>query len=385
MKKEISPKVQLTLNSLNHFTVDSYSAMLNPLLPLVMTTFSLSQGGTALISASLGVIAAFVQPFGAALGVRIGEKRVQILSILLAAIFTPLMGSTRSLILLVIFLALGKIGNAFFHPNAAAFVGKIGFEKPHTAMSIFSIGGTLAGALTPVMIVWYVKFFGMSHMYFLILYGLAVAVLSVLYLPKYKESSDKIDQIKGMGLKDSLAVKGVKKLMSVIILRSLTLVMFSNLIPLYLKALNYPLVWGGYFLTLATLAGTFGNYFGALLSDKFGAKRVNAFSLFMAFPFGFSIFFMKNVYLMLGMYISMSFFAFFTMASNISYMQTFLPARKGIASSLSMGISWGISSLAFMALSFLINIVGLKPVLITGSLSLLVAAFLSLNLPVNEA
>ncbi len=383
--REVSPRIQLTLSSLNHFTVDSYSAMLNPLLPLIMTTFSLTQGGTALISASLGVIAAFVQPVGAALGVKVGEKRMQILSILLSAIFIPLMGSTRSLALLVVFLALGKIGNAFFHPNAAAFVGKIGFEKPHTAMSVFSIGGTLAGAVTPIMIVWYVKLFGMSHMYFLILYGLTVAILSAIYLPRYKESSDNIDQAKGMGLKSSLSVKGVKKLMSVIILRSLTLLMFSNLIPLYLKALRYPLVWGGYFLTLATLAGTFGNLLGASLSDKWGAKRVNAFSLFAAFPFGFSIFLTKNVYIMLAMYVSMSFFSFFTMASNISYMQTFLPARKGIASSLSMGISWGISSLAFMALSFLINTVGLKPILIGGSFSLLAAAVLALDLPAGEA
>jgi FSR family fosmidomycin resistance protein-like MFS transporter len=379
--KEVSSKAQLTLCSLNHFTVDSYSAMLNPLLPLIMTTFSLSQGATAFISASLGVIAAFVQPFGAALGVKIGEKRMQVASVLLSAIFIPLMGSTKSLFLLISFLILGKIGNAFFHPNAAAFVGKIGFQKSNTAMSLFSIGGTLAGAVTPIFIVWYVKLFGMKSMYLLALYGIFIAFLSVVYLPKYKESSDNVNQEKGFGLRDSLSIKGVKGLMMVIILRSLTLLMFSNLIPLYLKQLNYSLVWGGYFLTLATLAGTFGNYFGAILSDKFGSKKVNIFSLFLAFPFGFIMFLTTNVYLMLAMYISMSFFSFFTMASNISYMQKFLPHRKGIASSLSMGISWGTSSLLFVGMSLTINSIGLKPVLFAGAFSLLLAAIFSLKLP----
>lgn len=379
--REVSSKAQLTLCSLNHFTIDSYSAMLNPLLPLIMTTFALTQGATAFISASLGVIAAFVQPFGAALGVKIGEKRMQVISILLSAIFIPLIGSTKSLVLLIFFLILGKIGNAFFHPNAAAFVGKIGFRKSNTAMSLFSIGGTLAGAVTPALIVWYVKLFGMRTMYFLALYGIVVALLSVIYLPRYKESFDNVTQAKGFGLKDSISVKGVKSLMLVIILRSLTLLMFSNLIPLYLKQLNYSLVWGGYFLTLATLAGTFGNYLGALLSDRFGAKKINAFSLFAAFPFGFATFLTTNIYIMLSMYISMSFFAFFTMASNISYMQGFLPQRKGIASSLSMGISWGTSSLLFMGMSLTINSIGLKPVLIAGAFSLLMAAIFSLKLP----
>ena len=379
--KEVSSKIQLTLCSLNHFTIDSYSAMLNPLLPLIMTTFSLTQGATAFISASLGVIAAFAQPFGAAFGVKIGEKRMQVVSILLSALFIPLIGSTKSLILLISFLVLGKIGNAFFHPNAAAFVGKIGFQKSNTAMSLFSIGGTLAGAVTPILIVWYVNIFGMKKMYLLASYGIIVAILSAIFLPRYKESFDKVMQAKGFGLKDSIAVKGVKGLMLVIILRSLTLLMFSNLIPLYLKQLDYSLIWGGYFLTLATLAGTFGNYFGAMLSDKIGTKKVNAFSLFMAFPFGLAMFLTTNVYLMLAMYISMSFFAFFTMASNISYMQTFIPHRKGIASSLSMGISWGTSSLLFMGMSLSINSIGLKPVLIAGAFSLLVVGLFSLKLP----
>ena len=379
--RKTSSKIQLALCSLNHFTVDSYSAMLNPLLPVIMTTFSLSQGATAFISASLGVTAAFIQPIGAVMGVKVGEKRMQIISVLLSAIFVPLIGSTKSLLLLIVFLMLGRIGNAFFHPNAAAFVGKIGFSREHTAMSLFSIGGTLAGALTPVIIVWYVEIFGMHSMYLLGTIGIFVAALSFLYLPRYRESADHVSQMSGFGLIASLKIKGVKGLMIVIILRSLTLMMFSNLIPLYLKGLGYPLIWGGYFLTLSTLAGTFGNYFGAMLSDKLGPWRVNAISLFAAFPFGIASVSTHNLYFMLASYITMAFFAFFTMASNISYMQELLPYRKGIASSLSMGMSWGSASLMFMGISLSINYVGIQLVLFGGAISMLIAAILSLRLP----
>lgn len=379
--KEKSSKLQLALSSLNHFTVDGYSAMLTPLWPAIMTIFSLSQGTTALIAASLGVIVAFIQPVGAILGIKFGEKRMQILSVLLSAIFIPLIGAVNSLIVLVIFLTLGRIGNGFFHPNAAAFVGKLGFSHEHTAMSLFSIGGSLGGAIIPVLIVWYVKLFGFHSMYFLTFFGLIVAILSFLYLPTFKESADHVEQMPGFGLKDSLSVKGVKELILVIVLRSLALMMFSNLLPLYLKQIGESLIWGGYFLTLSALAGTVGNYFGAILSDRIGPKNVNVLSIFAAFPFALFLVLIRNVYIMLTMYTIMAFFAYFTMASNVSYMQEFLPHRKGIASSLGMGISWGMASSIFVGISLVINSIGLHTVLFFGVFSLVVAAVISLKLP----
>ncbi len=379
--RKVSSKAQLALSSLNHFTVDAYTSMLTPLWPAIMTIFSLSQGTTAFIAASLGVIVVFIQPIGAILGIKFGEKRMQVISILLSAIFMPLIGVTNSLLLLIIFLILGRIGNGFFHPNAAAFVGKMGFKREHTAMSLFSIGGSLGGAIMPVIIVWYVELFGFHSMYLLTLFGLIVAIVSILYLPTFKESADHVEQIPGFGLKDSLSVKGVKGLVSVIVLRSLALMMFSNLLPLYLKQMGQSLVWGGYFLTLSTLAGTVGNYLGAILSDKIGPKNVNVLSIFSALPFALVLVLTRNIYIMLVMYIMMVFFAFFTMASNVSYMQEFLPHRKGIASSLGMGISWGMASLIFVGISSTINSIGLHSVLFIGVFSLLASAITALRLP----
>lgn len=379
--RKVSSKAQLALSSLNHFTVDAYTSMLTPLWPAIMTIFSLSQGTTAFIAASLGVIVVFIQPIGAILGIKFGEKRMQIISILLTAIFMPLIGVVNSLALVIIFLILGRIGNGFFHPNAAAFVGKMGFNREHTAMSLFSIGGSLGGAIMPVIIVWYVELFGFHSMYLLTLFGLIVAIISILYLPTFKESADHVEQIPGLGLKDSLSVKGVKGLVSVIVLRSLALMMFSNLLPLYLKQMGQSLVWGGYFLTFSTLAGTVGNYLGAILSDKIGPKNVNVLSIFAALPFALVLVLTRNIYIMLVMYIMMAFFAFFTMASNVSYMQEFLPHRKGIASSLGMGISWGTASLIFVGISSTINSIGLHSVLFIGVFSLLASAITALKLP----
>ncbi len=382
MKKEINSNRQLALSSLNHFTIDWYTGFLNPLLPVIMTTFSLSEGNTAFISASLGILAAFVQPVGAALGVRFSERKMQLFSLLLAATCMPLIGIAPHLWILVIFLVLGNVGNAVFHPNAAAFVGKMGFRRQHSAMSVFSIGGTLGGALSPIMIVWYVKIFGMNMMFPLMAFGLVIALLSLVYLPKVK--SDSVQQMTGFGFRDSLRVHGVKRLVTVTVLRSLSLGVFTSLIALYLQSLGYGVVWGGYFLTAGTLAGVLGNYTGAFLSDKIGPKSVNAIGLFAATPFALLIPVSKNIYLMLALYVVMCFFAFSNMAVNIAYMQRFLPHRKGIASSLTMGISWGISSVVLSALMLIVNFVGINPILFVSGVAFLAGGVTVLGLPADR-
>ena len=66
--------------TLNHFTTDWYAGILKPLLPLIMVQFGLTGGQVSRLPAILGIIASFIQPYGAILGMKFGEKRVQIVT-----------------------------------------------------------------------------------------------------------------------------------------------------------------------------------------------------------------------------------------------------------------------------------------------------------------
>lgn len=367
--------------TLNHFTVDWYAGILKPLLPLIMARFALSGGQVAMIPASLGIIASFVQPYGAILGMKFGEKQVQIVSILSTAIFTSLIGGTKSLVWFMVFLSLGRIGNSFFHPNGATYVGKINSSNKYTTMSLFSIGGTLGMAVAPIVIVWFVGKFSMERMYITMILGIVIALLSFFYLDDNSKDDELIPQKSGFGMWESLKIHGVKRLMSITILRSFVLTTFSTLIPIYLHKLGYSLLWGGYFLTFATLIGALGNYVGAVISDKKGAKFINMLAPFIAVLFAFLFLFSHNIYHKLFMYMLMSLFAFFPSSANISYMQDLIPHRKGIASSLTMGISWGVTSMVFMAITPFIDIVGIHKILILIALLLPIGGMLSFRLP----
>ena len=367
--------------TLNHFTTDWYAGILKPLLPLIMVQFGLTGGQVSRLPAILGIIASFIQPYGAILGMKFGEKRVQIVTILLTAIFTSLIGSTKNLYIFILFLALGRIANSLFHPNGATYIGKLSSSKKHTNMSIFSIGGTLGMAISSITIVWFVEHFGIEKMYLTSILGIAVAIFSIFYLDDLSDHKDKITQSPGLGIVESSKNYGVKRLLTVAILRTFIGMIFTTLVPIYLHQLNYKLLWGGYFLTFGILASALGNYTGAVISDKKGAKFINILSSFTATIFIFIFLISHNLYIMLAAFILLLFIASFPISANIAFMQELIPNRKGVASSLVMGVSWGITNIIFMAISPLIDILGIHTIMIIIALTLPIGGIIALGLP----
>ncbi len=365
----------------SHFTVDWYAGVLKPLLPILMSEFALTQGGAALIPSLLGVAMAFLQPFGAYLGYKFGEPLLVIVSILLSAIFVPLIGIASTVFLLIVFLSIGMLGNSLFHPNAAVLVHDANFDKAHTAMSVFSIGGTFGSALAPVMILYFVARFGMKKMPYLSIFGviaIAMIVYSLFYINKKKAKLEKVSN--SFAFLKALTERGVKILLSVNILRSFVVIGLSTFIPLYLVEIGYAPIWGGYFLTGSRISGMLGTYFGAILSDKFDPKVVNNFSLLFGTLFLGLFFTTKNIYFMLLWFLIAFLFLFATMGANVVYMQDLLPEQKGTASSLGMGISWGVASLMLSALSAFVNRIGLLTSMVIVSTFGFVAFVMSLYL-----
>ncbi len=377
-------KSKIFIITLNHFAADWYAGILKPLLPLIMIQFGLTGGQVSRLPAILGIVAAFVQPYGALLGMRFGEKWVQVATIAATAIFTSLIGSTKNLYIFVLFLALGRIANSFFHPNGATYVSKIPTDNRHTSMSMFSIGGTLGMAVAPISIIWFINKFGMERMYITSILGLGVALFSIYFLDDLREKEDPISQQKGLGIFDAFRSFGVKKLFSVTVLRTFTIIVFSTLVPIYLHELNYSLTWGGYFLTLGTLAGALGNYIGAVISDKKGAKFINILSSFLATLFIVIFIFSHNLYTMLISFILLMFVATFPASANIAFMQDLIPHRKGVASSLTMGVAWGITNIVFMAISPFIDILGVHKVMIGIAFTVPIGGIVAFGLPKEE-
>jgi len=221
----------------------------------------------------------------------------------------------------------------------------------------------------------------MKRMPYLSIFGIiaiTMIIYSLFYINKRKVKIDNTSN--SFAFLKALAKRGVKILLSVNILRSFIIIGLSTFIPLYLVEIGYAPLWGGYFLTGSRISGMLGTYFGAILSDKFDPKVVNIFSLLFGTLFLGLFFITKNIYFMLLWFLISFLFLFATMGANVVYMQDLLPEQKGAASSLGMGISWGVASLMLSALSAFVNRIGLLTSMIIVSTFGFVAFVISLYL-----
>ena len=108
--------------TLAHFTGDFYASFVNPLLPVFLEEFSLSLTQVGLIAGISRILAFIVQP---AAGYIADHYRTRIFVLggpLLVMIFISLVGTAQGFLLLVLFIAIGSIGQSMFHPTLAGMI-----------------------------------------------------------------------------------------------------------------------------------------------------------------------------------------------------------------------------------------------------------------------
>jgi len=359
-----------------HFTVDWYTGYLTPLLPVIMKEYGLDISMTTMIPAMLALIAAFSQPFFGIVSDRLKSRYFMILAVLLTGISTSLMGSVNTLPLLILVLSFGRLFNSAFHPEGASFIGDLPFKHKGRAMSLFSIGGSLGGSLSPIAIVYIYSYFSFKKLYLTSILAIIVSFLLLIYLPP--RNTKKVINPYGnhFGFLKEKNFKYVMLISLMVILRTGIMATFNNFLPLYFSSIGYPLTTGGIFLTSSLLGGSVGTIFGGYLSDKIGRKWVNTLSFTTLLPIVIAFLLIRNIVVSYILFILFGFATFWTMASNVVYAQEMLPNSRGFTSSLVMGVAWGTGSIILMVMGRVANKIGiigtlwLIPILISGAIFL---------------
>ena len=120
------------------------------------------------------------------------------------------------------------------------------------------------------------------------------------------------------------------------------------LLPLLFQELGFLPGKAGVYLATGSLAGAIANVIGAELSDHIGRRTINiivatgvAVTLLMFVLTGStSIFWFP----------AMTFFACFTLSSNIVFAHELVTSHRGLVSASIMGISWGVGGLVVVLL-----------------------------------
>ncbi|MGH7471441.1 MAG: MFS transporter, partial [Longimicrobiales bacterium] len=166
-----------------HGLNDIYSAFLHPLLPRLMQKLGLNIALAAALTMTLSLAASLVQPIVGELADRIGRRWFVLLGPLLTAVFMSMIGLAPSFAVLLVFLALGGLGSAAFHPPGASLAAGNKDERMGARYSMFSFGGSLGYALGPLIAVSIVARAGLESLWLAMLPMLVLIPILTFLIP----------------------------------------------------------------------------------------------------------------------------------------------------------------------------------------------------------
>jgi FSR family fosmidomycin resistance protein-like MFS transporter len=367
-RQEANVKIILVL-SLIHFVGDFYNSFIIPLLPLFIDKFSLTLAQAGLIIGLSRFLAFVVQPPVGYIADRHPSRLFALGGPLLVMVFIPLTGITPYFWMLVLFVCLGSVGSSMFHPTAAGMVEPYAGRRFGLAMSIFGMGGTLSFAIGPLFISWLVGAYGLSSMPFSMILGFAALVFLYRTVPVPQAST-----IKSRGFINSIKeIFGPVWLPIVLIwlvmtLRAYVSQSFMTFLPVMVARQGYSLVSIGALVSLFVVAGALSGLLAGHLSDRIGFKSVFICAHFLATPCMAAALYLHGFWMFVFVFLS-GFFILATLPLGVALAQRLAPQGKSMASSLMMGLAYGMGGLLTPLTGKLADIFSIRPVL--GALTII--------------
>jgi FSR family fosmidomycin resistance protein-like MFS transporter len=332
-----------------HFLVEWYAAFLPPLVPVFRTRLGFSLAAAAALGASLPIVSGLVQTVFGLLSDRMRHANALVVaSSVLAALSLALLPLAHSFIWLLLIFTTIAISLAMFHPQGAAGTSQLSSTNKGRFMSVFNFGGSMGSFVGSLVVIPLLGLLHLERFWILALPGIALAFYQVYALPRGDGNSVAAVDTTGSRLSDSPAFKGYLVLVADSTLTAIVYNGVTILLPLLFQELGFLPGKAGVYLAVGSLVGAIANVIGAELSDHVGRRTINiigatglALTLLMFVSTGStSIFWFP----------AMTFFASFTLSSNIVFAHELVTGHRGLVSASIMGLSWGVGGLVVVLL-----------------------------------
>ena len=267
-------KADVLILSFAHLAHDTFSAILAPLLPLLIDKLGMSLS----MSAFLDIIRRIPALFNPLLGVmaeKTGVKYLVILTPAVTAVSMSLIGLANSFAMLFILLFVAGISAALFHIPSPVIVKEAAGNRVGMGMSFFMVGGELARTLGPLLAISAVSAWSLEELYRLMPIGIAASLLLYVKLrnldvkrqvQKPKEKGDTHKLLRRYW--PFFVVVGAFLCFQAAMKSALTLYL-----PVYLTSQGASLWFAGISLSVLQFFGVIGTFFAGSLSDKIGRRN----------------------------------------------------------------------------------------------------------------
>jgi FSR family fosmidomycin resistance protein-like MFS transporter len=370
---------RLVLATFGHFLNDCYAAFLAPILPLLISHLSLSMTMASGLAAIPSITSSICQPLYGMASDRVQGRFFMLLGPALTILCMSSIGLAPNAVFLGLVLLIAGVGTAAFHPQAVAVAGAASGERKGLGISLFGFGGNVGFALGPLVIIAAVQLFGLKGSAFIAVPGFLGLWLLIRYLHVPSKTVER-----GQMVSLKTAFEGVygpmSLLFSIAVLREFTRLAVVTFLPIYLTMKGSSLIMGGITLTLFSLAGAAGGMIGGSLSDAWNRKGVIALSGIICVPLLLGVFRTDGWVSMVLLGLSA---AALSAAHSviIASAQELVPTRAGTASSLVMGLGWGLAGVVLIGFGSLADLITVPRALDLAALVPLLTVVMAWALP----
>ena len=366
--------------SAGHACVDMCQGAVPALLPFLVAQRGYSYGAASALVLAATVASSIVQPLFGLASDRHSMPWLMPAGLLLAGVGLAVAGLVHPYGLTFAAITLSGLGVAAYHPEASRYANYVSGRRRATGMSLFSVGGNTGFALGPLVVTPLLLLLGPPGTAGLLL-PLAVAAFA------FTRELGRLHGFRPTGARGSHD-PGARnhwgpftRLGLAVSLRSVVYFGLLTFVPLYyVGTLHTSKATGNLALAAMLVAGALGTLIGGRLADRVGTRPIFVFSLTTLTP-------LIAVFLAVGPGAGVAVLALIggltiaTFSVTVVMGQRLLPARVGVASGVTLGLSIGVGGIAASALGAVADRWGLHTALDIVMLAPLPALALALTLP----
>jgi MFS transporter, FSR family, fosmidomycin resistance protein len=374
----------LFLVATGHFFNDIYMGFLTPLYPIVMEKFGLSLSLVGAVSMVAALASALSQPFFGMLFDRFGVTASLYLAPLLTGVLISCVAVAPGYPLFLLLLFLGCLGSAAFHPKGASVTPSLSGGHPEVGMAVFSAGGNIGFAAGPAVFAFFISAWGLRATPLLAIPAALVAGTLFLLLPakELKRRAARAARVSWRSLfADHAELTILVRL--VFINFSLTVAVrgLSTFLPVYMAGLRVPVTTIGILFTVMLACGAVISIFVSSLSRTTGKRILILASAAGGVPLAVAGYLLFPSHLGSLLIVLAGTVLTFSNPLLILLAQKHSGGSPAMASSLIMGLSWGLAGLAMVPLGFLGEVIGIRAMMICVAVFPLVSVVSCLRIP----
>lgn len=376
-----------------HMLNDSMQAVVSALFPIFEDSLNLNYSQIGWIAFTLNMTSSVMQPVVGLVSDKKPMPWMLPLGMLCSMAGMAGLAFAPNFWLLLLSVVFVGLGSAVFHPEGSRVVHMGAGNRRAFAQSIYQVGGNFGSTLAPLMTIFiFVPLGQRGAAWGMLLAAAAIAVLFKVvpwYSAQLAAHADQLPKKKGSSAAGGAGFAPISQRTVAFALTILFVVVFARSwyaagigtfyqfyaeeqYGLSTKGAQVPL-----FLFMA--AGVIGTFFGGMVADRIGRKKMMLISLLGAAPIALilphlPLGWVYPVIAVLGLVLQSGF------SVSVVYAQDLMPNKVGTASGLITGLAFGMGALGSVVLGHFAVVYSLEEVIVASS-ALLVLGLLALLLP----